>query len=558
VLGQAAPELNFTHLLTRLDIALVTSEETAAFTVTELKLIRTAGDKDDKLNTVCKVALNEENLEDAVSFSDGSTTKLACYQPGGDSEFESMTINKTSSNDVVAYILAPSLKADEVYPGEIDYTLEVTYSIDGKTSDTKTAEINLQKNDPPGGAYKDDTSGKRFIVTLTFAAGGIAATAEIIQWTEVKQDKNVSLDKVDLETVTTLADTGAEDKLTNCYMVEPGKELVFPVGRAYVYNTSKLRIAPTSDYNGTFTAKVLWDTSNVIKVGPIVSKTGKDTKVYLKTNATATGNALVALCNDAGTIVWSYHIWVTTYKPTYSGNAWFEHTNVKFWPMAVDLGDEITKTRTNADGLVYEWGRKDPFYYNAAKTPQAQWTTVLKDATNAKFVELTKYPTRFIYFNSANTIIGEDDENRKWYSLGGYKSITDPCPLNYRVIQTTYTSINTAYAMINNAVTWKYDNRTDNGQRLVSGTEYIWSFRRDLILWDLSIQQGYSTASQSYTWWGHLRTSRWTWKGVGQDNWGPGNAKMFMASLPNDSRYSYEDEYTWAAATVRCAYHIKQ
>jgi hypothetical protein len=442
VLGQAAPELNFTHLLTRLDIALVTSEETAAFTVTELKLVRTAGDVNSKkLNTVCEVNLNEEKLADAVSFSDGSTTALACYQPGGDSEFESVTINKASSNDVVAYILAPSLKDDEVDPGENDYTLKVTYSIDGKASDTEV-NINLQKNDPPGGAYVDDTSGKRFIVTLTFAAGGIAATATITPWgNPVQRDNNETLENCDPTKATPTEASDADDKLTNCYMVVPGKQLVFPVKRAYNLNLNTLRTTGQA-YTGKLKATVLWETKDVIKGDPIVNGEGNAAMVWLKTNKNK-GNAVIALrkadTETDTTIVWSYHIWVTAYAPTKNNLFSVANQYYTYKIFDVDLGDEITVTPELAGGgLVYQWGRKDPFDAVAITNASLKWPWVKKGSTETVggiSVQSNQYvhenPSTFITFGANRKYI-TNASPVKWDMRK--KSVTDPCPGGSRVV----------------------------------------------------------------------------------------------------------------------------
>jgi hypothetical protein len=462
VLFVTVPELKFAHLLTQLDIALVTSEETAEFTVTELKLVRTAGDKDGKLNNVCEVNLNEENLADAVNFSsDGSTTKLACYQPGGDSEFESVVINKTSSNDVVAYILAPSLKAEEVYPGEIDYTLEVTYSIDGKASDTKTAKINLEKNDPPGGAYEDDTSGKRFIVTLTFAAGGIAATATITSWgTPVERDKNETLENCDPTKATLTEASDAEDGLTNCYMVVPGKQLVFPVKRAYNLNQKTLRTTGKA-YTGKLKATVLWETKDVIKGDPQVNGEGNTAMVWLKTNKNK-GNAVIALrkadTETDTTIVWSYHIWVTDYVPTKSNLFSVANNTCTYNIFDVDLGDESNTALTDGGaGLVYQWGRKDPFNVNAITkaSPSLPWVKKGSNETVGGIsVQSNQYvhenPTTFITFTAERSYI-YSGSSVGWASAK--KSVTDPCPGASRVIY-YYGNIGGSNSLKNESATW--------------------------------------------------------------------------------------------------------
>ena len=87
------------------------------------------------------------------------------------------------------------------------------------------------------------------------------------------------------------------------------------------------------------------------------------------------GNAVIGAYNEAGTLIWSWHIWAVNFDP--------EETGVNFngyWVMGRNLGalanDNSTKENILASyGLYYQWGRKDPFIgpstYNAAKGESA-------------------------------------------------------------------------------------------------------------------------------------------------------------------------------------------
>ncbi len=86
------------------------------------------------------------------------------------------------------------------------------------------------------------------------------------------------------------------------------------------------------------------------------------------------GNAVIALCKSDNTVLWSWHIWSTVYNPytdydTYKTRALTAAsgkpqgtTSREVDLMTRNLG-AANNTRDNlgAGGLLYQWGRKDPF-----------------------------------------------------------------------------------------------------------------------------------------------------------------------------------------------------
>lgn len=151
--------------------------------------------------------------------------------------------------------------------------------------------------------------------------------------------------------------------------------------------------------SSTLTADVLWQDGDIINTADVMldKVNGLLTVRCSKTNA---GNAVVALYPDAnkaqGTILWSWHIWVTTYSPSgivkhISGaltpNTAYpnasaggqvhtygtEYMKVNAGKVIMDRNLGATKayngrvpaandaTADQAFGLFYQWGRKDPF-----------------------------------------------------------------------------------------------------------------------------------------------------------------------------------------------------
>ncbi len=176
------------------------------------------------------------------------------------------------------------------------------------------------------------------------------------------------------------------------------------------------------------------------------------------------GNALIAAFNEAGEIVWSWHIWLTD-DPTINAHV---GAATQYVLMDRNLGaTSTTPFDVNSLGLYYQWGRKDPFLgqRNTGSSTRFQEATAFSEITYAHIVNgdyafttttnemvgttkasaidyVTKHPMTFVtatittngqsWWNSAYT-----DYETLWGS-GGKKAIYDPCPPGYRVPRTEY------------------------------------------------------------------------------------------------------------------------
>jgi hypothetical protein len=143
------------------------------------------------------------------------------------------------------------------------------------------------------------------------------------------------------------------------------------------------------------------------------------------------GNAVIAVKDALGTILWSWHIWVTDYDPIatqqkYDSGAVMMDRNLGALNMIPgDLG---------SFGLLYQWGRKDPFvgsgvYYDDGWMPAF---TAPSDAI------------RYEYYNSSTDTIENAVKNptvvyndARWgdaSDLWCYKKTKyDPCPVGWRM-----------------------------------------------------------------------------------------------------------------------------
>ena len=108
-------------------------------------------------------------------------------------------------------------------------------------------------------------------------------------------------------------------------------------------------------------AEVLWETfgtdERVFKGSLVSGARYENGKIYFKTSDSyREGNAVIAAKDASGTILWSWHIWLTDQplEQVYYNNAGTM--------MDRNLGaTSATPGDVGALGLLYQWGRKDPF-----------------------------------------------------------------------------------------------------------------------------------------------------------------------------------------------------
>ncbi|MBO4447477.1 MAG: hypothetical protein J5764_05065, partial [Bacteroidales bacterium] len=99
-----------------------------------------------------------------------------------------------------------------------------------------------------------------------------------------------------------------------------------------------------------------------------------------------------------------------------------------------NIGAMYDCTNTTATGLLYQWGRKDPFtapYRIKYGTLMATSpTNIMTDHTSVETIAWTiQNPTSFIYLSSGGKWFS--DSAQTWETTN--KSIYDPCPPGYRV-----------------------------------------------------------------------------------------------------------------------------
>ena len=239
---------------------------------------------------------------------------------------------------------------------------------------------------------------------------------------------------------------------SNCFIVIPGRLLAFePYYRTETGGGFRIEdyLNPDEESKAIDRVSILWQTENAIgdnTNGDLVYYDSGQKKIYVRTQEGNEGNALIAAYNKAGEIIWSWHIWVTGNDPAnltnsirYTTYRWDEkgiYTEEQRVPgyqvMSCNLGALANKpanaTDTKPFGLLYQWGRKDPFppVENGNGITEYAYDKAVRrmyyDNTNREIVGIT------------SDIYGADDTsgNNLFYSVMG-NALSPQDPLIYAI-----------------------------------------------------------------------------------------------------------------------------
>lgn len=137
--------------------------------------------------------------------------------------------------------------------------------------------------------------------------------------------------------------------------------------------------------------------------------------IFQTANTFREGNAVIAVKDSKGIILWSWHIWMTD-KPQ-------EHIykNDAGTMMDRNLGaTSATAGEIGVEGLMYQWGRKDPFFRYAIDgdgKSTIKWPSYVESGTMPYAIA---HPTTLI----------DNLDGSFWETE---KTIYDPCPAGWRV-----------------------------------------------------------------------------------------------------------------------------
>ena len=148
------------------------------------------------------------------------------------------------------------------------------------------------------------------------------------------------------------------------------------------------------------------------------------------------GNALIAAKNASGKILWSWHIWIP--ETAIEENSFGVSSHLM---MDRNLGALVATQASGTAapesfGLLYQWGRKDPFIGSSAigtnSTAGFAGTSMSTAGGQMTLAESIAGPTVFATPPSDTDWCLESNADY-WGDTSGAKSVYDPCPAGYRV-----------------------------------------------------------------------------------------------------------------------------
>ena len=362
------------------------------------------------------VHLHSTVTDARVSLANGSVVKYA-YGGTHSIKMRNLGIRTFAEGDAVVYeaivvpqMLETSVPLLEINSKSVSYLLEDMFNFKPGVSYTYTAVLN----------------------TSTTAIK-VEIGCEVEDWNNIggsegeggSGSEGGEDDGIDLSTYTDLSAEGT----ANCYLVKAAGKYKFKAVKGNSNDT----------VGNVKSVEVLWEsfgTDVMPNVGDLIATTGyKNGYVYFSTPAEfKNGNASIAVRNSKDVILWSWHIWC-------SEEGWNDHiyANNAGTMMDRNLGaTSATPGDVGAFGLLYQWGRKDPFMGTCAKSgttlaaSTGSWTTI----TSSKTIDFAEEnPMTYIGSGSGEWCTGtganESDYTKRW--MESKKTMYDPCPVGYRV-----------------------------------------------------------------------------------------------------------------------------
>ena len=295
------------------------------------------------------------------------------------------------------------------------------------TSPDPTVSQSINKTDEGKGVGEFSSSMTRLSFSTKYYVRAYATNSAGTSYGETMEFVTA---KVNLSNVPDLSSAGT----ANCYIVSK------------VGINRFLAVKGNSDESvgDVRSVEVLWEsipTSSITKVGDLIKLVSYDEGfvIFQTADTFRKGNAVIAAKNASGTILWSWHIWLTEEpgKCVYANNA---GTMMDRNLGAINPSNSLGSSR---NGLLYQWGRKDPFlgsmYANDSDITEnstIEWPSAVSSSSSRGTITYAiEHPTTFI--TSAGGQHGDwcysdsdTTDNTRWKSE---KTIYDPCPAGWRV-----------------------------------------------------------------------------------------------------------------------------
>jgi hypothetical protein len=219
----------------------------------------------------------------------------------------------------------------------------------------------------------------------------------------------------------------------NCYIVTAPGTYKFKA----VYGNKSVQYL--EDVDNAFVLWETWNDDSEVTPGSVVEYAAyaEDFIIFRTPTTLKPGNAVIAAKGLNGEILWSWHIWIpaTAVETASYGNVMGADV------MDRNLGALVATKADNASvdprsyGMVYQWGRKDPFTAAGVFKGEDPATCAGEPEEVAEgqitLADAIAHPRLLGHTDDGNWIVLADLDNYLWSDTE--KTIYDPCPAGYRV-----------------------------------------------------------------------------------------------------------------------------
>ena len=238
-----------------------------------------------------------------------------------------------------------------------------------------------------------------------------------------------------VQTAVGLVDLSAEGT-ANCYVALPNGSYCLDAsikGNGGSDGNSRYIEFEGLEIEGASYADLAWEatydgdktrSTKIISGAPIYS--ADDQKIYFATGESE-GNALVSLHSADGTILWSWHIWVTSKEITTSLGNGLQWMDRNLGALTNEIGDVANR------GMLYQWGRKEPFLPSSVAYMEVPTHTYDEDYNLLETEE--EYYAIEAEIEAARVVLNVNNEQRgdgyaEWHYVGEVPPVALAAPGN--------------------------------------------------------------------------------------------------------------------------------
>ena len=218
------------------------------------------------------------------------------------------------------------------------------------------------------------------------------------------------------------------------------------VNEAGWYKFKAVKGNTTESVGTVASAAILWETWNTqeeVTANSVIATVAfvNDYIEFTTPETLKPGNALIAAKDAEGTILWSWHIWIPKTAITLVTEEQYSNKPI----MSRNLGALVDAVEGAAApvesfGLLYEWGRKDPFpglgVASGSGAATVAGTAITYQEERMTIEEAIQHPTAYVNIAKKSwtpAATATETDGSLWGETT--KTVYDPCPVGYMLPQ---------------------------------------------------------------------------------------------------------------------------